>query len=102
MAPGTKVSEEVLRMFRAWGDETRLRLLRRLRAGEQGVCDLTEEPDPRQSLLSFHLRTPKDAGPLTDRREGRRVYHPINPHALRPPRPAPHHPHPRHHRPHRP
>jgi ArsR family transcriptional regulator len=82
MAPSTKVSDEVLRMFRALGDETRLRLLRRLRAGEQCVCDLTEELDSRQSLLSFHLRTLKDAGLVTDRRDGRWVYYAINPDGL--------------------
>jgi ArsR family transcriptional regulator, arsenate/arsenite/antimonite-responsive transcriptional repressor len=54
MAPGTKVSDELLRLFRALGDETRLRLLQRLRGGEQCVCDLTEDLESRQSLLSFH------------------------------------------------
>src|SRR5260370_36795742 len=99
MAPGTKVSEEVLRMFRAWGDETRLRLLRRLRAGEQCVCDLTEELDSRQSLLSFHLRTLKDAGLVTDRRDGRWGPYPVNPHGPQtapraPAQPPPPHPSP--------
>jgi ArsR family transcriptional regulator len=78
MATGAKLTDEVLRMFRALGDETRLRLLQRLRDGEQCVCDLTEELDTRQSLLSFHLRTLKDAGLVTDRRDGRWVYYAIN------------------------
>lgn len=82
MAAGAKLSDEVLRMFRALGDETRLRLLQRLRAGEQCVCDLTEDLETRQSLLSFHLRTLKDAGLVTDRREGRWVYYAINPDGL--------------------
>ena len=78
MAAGAKLTDEVLRMFRALGDETRLRLLQRLRGGEQCVCDLTEELDTRQSLLSFHLRTLKDAGLVTDRRDGRWVYYAID------------------------
>ena len=82
MAPGTKVSDELLRLFRALGDETRLRLLQRLRDGEQCVCDLTENLESRQSLLSFHLRTLKDAGLVTDRRDGRWVYYAINPDGL--------------------
>jgi ArsR family transcriptional regulator, arsenate/arsenite/antimonite-responsive transcriptional repressor len=82
MAVGAKLSDGVLRMFRALGDETRLRLLQRLRAGEQCVCDLTEDLETRQSLLSFHLRTLKDAGLVTDRREGRWVYYAINPDGL--------------------
>src|SRR5512141_1306590 len=82
MAAGTRLTEDVLRMFRALGDETRLRLLQRLRGGEQCVCDLTEELESRQSLLSFHLRTLKDAGLVTDRRDGRWVYYAINPDGL--------------------
>ena len=78
MAAGTKLTDEVLRMFRSLGDETRLRLLQRLRGGEQCVCDLTEELDTRESLLSFHLRTLKDAGLVTERRDGRWVYYAIN------------------------
>ena len=78
MAAGARLTDEVLRMFRALGDETRLRLLQRLRGGEQCVCDLTEDLDTRQSLLSFHLRTLKDAGLVTDRRDGRWVYYTIN------------------------
>jgi hypothetical protein len=35
MAAGAKLTDEVLRMFRALGDETRLRLPQRLRGGEQ-------------------------------------------------------------------
>jgi hypothetical protein len=47
MAAGARLSGEVLRMFRAPGDEIRPRLLQRRRGGEQCVCDLTEELDTR-------------------------------------------------------
>ena len=76
------MEQDLLRMFRALGDDTRLRLLQRLRGGEQCVCDLTDELDTRQSLLSFHLRTLKDAGLVTDRRDGRWVYYALNPDGL--------------------
>ncbi|HUM15016.1 MAG TPA: metalloregulator ArsR/SmtB family transcription factor [Candidatus Nitrosotalea sp.] len=82
MAAGAKLSDDLLRMFRALGDETRLRLLKRLRAGEQCVCDLTDELESKQSLLSFHLRSLKEAGLVTDRRDGRWVYYALNPDAL--------------------
>jgi len=74
--------EATLRLFRALGDETRLRLLEQLHGGEQCVCDLTDELEASQSRLSFHLKTLKDAGLVTDRREGRWVYYAINPEAL--------------------
>ena len=71
--------EQALRLFRALGDETRLRLIERLRGGEQCVCDLTDELEAGQSRLSFHLKTLKDAGVVTDRRDGRWVYYALNP-----------------------
>jgi ArsR family transcriptional regulator len=72
----------LVRAFRALGDESRLRLLTLLREGEQCVCDLTEATGIAQSLLSFHLRTLKDAGLVVDRREGRWVYYTLNRQAL--------------------
>jgi hypothetical protein len=43
MAIATADVEATLRLFRALGDETRLRLLAQLHGGEQCVCDLTDE-----------------------------------------------------------
>jgi ArsR family transcriptional regulator len=82
MALATTDVEATLRLFRALGDETRLRLLGHLRGGEQCVCDLSDELEASQPRLSFHLKTLKDAGLVTDRREGRWVYYTINPEAF--------------------
>jgi ArsR family transcriptional regulator len=38
--------------------------------------------DTGQSRLSFHLKTLKDAGILTDRREGRWAYYSLNPEVI--------------------
>jgi ArsR family transcriptional regulator len=70
------------RLFHALSDETRLRILERLRRGERCVCELTDALDAAQSRLSFHLRILKDAGLVTDRRAGRWSYYAINPEAL--------------------
>lgn len=70
------------RRFHALADETRLHIIDRLRDGEQCVCDLTGLLGTTQSLLSFHLKTLKDAGILIDRREGRWVYYSLNPEAI--------------------
>lgn len=78
----SRESSRALRVFRALGDETRLRLVELLRDGEQCVCDLATALDVGQSLLSFHLKTLKDAGLITDRREGRWVYYALNPDAV--------------------
>ena len=83
MATRTRVSSgRAARLFHALSDETRLQILERLRHGERCVCELTDALDAAQSRLSFHLRTLKDAGLVTDRREGRWMYYAIAPEAL--------------------
>ncbi|HSK20644.1 MAG TPA: metalloregulator ArsR/SmtB family transcription factor [Longimicrobiales bacterium] len=67
-----------LQRIKALADEKRLRILLLLARGEQCVCDLTDALDAGQSLLSFHLRTLKDAGLVTGRREGRWAYYAIS------------------------
>ena len=69
-------------LFHALSDETRLRILERLRAGERCVCELTDALDAAQSRLSFHLKVLKDAGLVSDRREGRWMYYTMNPETL--------------------
>jgi ArsR family transcriptional regulator len=71
------------RLFHALSDETRLRILDRLRRGERCVCELTDALDAAQSRLSFHLRILKDAGLVTDRREGRWSYYAVDADVLR-------------------
>ena len=66
------------RLIHALSDETRLSILERLRRGERCVCELTDALDAAQSRLSFHLRVLKDAGLVTDRREGRWMYYTLN------------------------
>lgn len=69
-------------LFHALSDSTRLSILEMLRSGERCVCDLQDELDAAQSRLSFHLRVLKDAGLVSDRKEGRWSYYTINPEAL--------------------
>ena len=70
------------RLFHALSDETRLRIVTMLQQGERCVCELTGALDAAQSRLSFHLKTLKDAGLVSDRRAGRWVYYSLVPAAL--------------------
>jgi len=63
------------RLFHALSDETRLTVLEMLRGGERCVCDLQDAVGAAQSRLSFHLKVLKDAGLVTDRKEGRWSYY---------------------------
>src|SRR3954449_3628525 len=74
--------DRAARLFHALSDRTRLSILERLRLGERCVCDLTDALDAAQSRLSFHLKVLKDAGLVTDRREGRWMYYMLNGEAL--------------------
>ena len=77
-----RAPREVGPILRALADDNRLRILGKLRSGEQCVCTLTNSLDCAQSLLSHHLKTLKAAGLVTDRREGRWAYYAINPDAI--------------------
>jgi ArsR family transcriptional regulator, arsenate/arsenite/antimonite-responsive transcriptional repressor len=68
--------------FHALSDETRLEIVQMLSHGERCVCELQNTLDAAQSRLSFHLKTLKDAGLVTDRRDGRWIYYALNRDAL--------------------
>ena len=65
-------------LFHALSDETRLEIVQRLRGGERCVCDLTDLLEAAQSRLSFHLKVLKEAGLVSDRREGRWIHYSLN------------------------
>ncbi|MCC7510950.1 MAG: metalloregulator ArsR/SmtB family transcription factor [Planctomycetes bacterium] len=63
--------DELANIFKALGDETRLKLVALLlRHGELCVCDLEHVIGASQSKTSRHLRYLLHAGLVTDRREG--------------------------------
>lgn len=69
-------------LFHALSDPRRLRILDLLRRGEQCVCDLQADLDCGQSLLSFHLKTLRDAGLVSFRKEGRWSHYSLAPGAF--------------------
>jgi len=77
------IESRIERVFHALSDVKRLRILDILRSGECCVCDLAGSLDIRQSLLSFHLRTLRDAGLVSDRKEGRWVHYALNEETLK-------------------
>ncbi len=63
--------EELLVMFKALSEETRLRILKLLENGELCVCDIVAALDMVQPKVSFHLAALKEAGFIRDRKEGK-------------------------------
>ena len=75
-------AEEAVTRLKALADEKRLRIVALLARGERCVCHLQEELDVAQPLLSFHLKKLKEAGLVTDRRDGRWVHYSLDREAL--------------------
>ena len=82
IAPATQSVDQLTRQLKAVADERRLQIIAMLRNGSRCVCELTDSLDAGQSLLSFHLKTLKEAGLVTDRREGRWVHYSLVPEAF--------------------
>ena len=73
---------QVAHWFHALSDETRLQVLELLTGGERCVCELQDAVGAAQSRLSFHLKVLRDAGLVSDRRQGRWVYYSLRLEAL--------------------
>ena len=83
MAHGTAIAPaRAAGLFHALSDQTRLAILDMLRDGERCVCDLQSALDAAQSRLSFHLKVLREAGLVTDRKEGRWSSYAVVPEAL--------------------
>lgn len=67
--------KNAVKLFKALGDPTRLRIVKLLENGELCVCQLTAALKMGQSRISRHLSILKDCGLIEDRRQGRWVHY---------------------------
>ncbi|MFW6137854.1 MAG: ArsR/SmtB family transcription factor [Spirochaetota bacterium] len=65
--------EKILNMFKALGDESRLRILLMLRIRPLCVCEINQVLNIALSTTSQHLKQLKFAGLIEDSKEGRWV-----------------------------
>jgi ArsR family transcriptional regulator len=65
----------ILDVFKALGDEARLRILRAVEIAELSVAEIVEALKMPQSSVSRHLKPLRDSGLLETRREGTSVYY---------------------------
>jgi ArsR family transcriptional regulator len=63
--------QELLSIFKALSEETRLRIIKLLEHGELCVCDIVAALDMVQPKVSFHLAALKEAGFIKDRKQGK-------------------------------
>jgi ArsR family transcriptional regulator len=71
--------EDLLVVFKALAEETRLRIIKLLEGGELCVCDLVAALDMSQPKVSFHLNVMKEAGLIKDRKQGKWTHYRIDP-----------------------
>ena len=69
---------DIVTIFKALADETRVRVLKLLGNGELCVCEIAAALDLDQPRLSFHLRILKEAGIILDRRQERWIVYRLN------------------------
>lgn len=69
---------ELIKVFKALSDETRIRLLKLLQQRELCVCELMQSLNMTQSRVSRNLGILKDAGLVKDRRNGLWVHYSLD------------------------
>jgi len=69
--------KDLITIYKALSDETRLKILKLLEHGELCVCDIVAAFNTSQPKISFHLAILKEAGLITDRKEGKWSYYSI-------------------------
>ena len=69
--------KNMVAIFKALGDENRIRILKLLHSGEKCACKLLEELNIGQSTLSHHMKILCDAGIVTGRKEGKWMHYSI-------------------------
>jgi ArsR family transcriptional regulator len=67
--------QDIVNIYKALSDETRLRIIKLLEHGELCVCDIVASLDIIQPKISFHLGVLKEAGLVKDKRVGKWIHY---------------------------
>lgn len=69
---------ESAKVFKAFCDENRLRILEILQSGEKCACTLLEDLQISQSTLSHHMKILVEGGIVNSRKEGKWTHYSIS------------------------
>ncbi len=72
------IYEDHAKIFKAFCDEKRLRILELLRDGEKCACVLLEQLDLGQSGLSYHMKILVESSIVVSRQEGKWTHYKIS------------------------
>lgn len=70
--------EQDAKVFKAFCDENRLKILEKLRGGEKCACALIEDLGIGQSALSYHMKILVESGIVSARQEGKWTHYSIS------------------------
>lgn len=76
--PAEAKLKSLSRMFQAFGDPSRLKIMHSVLEHELCVCELGELLEMSAPAVSHHLRRLKDLGLVKTRREGKMVYYSLD------------------------
>ena len=71
--------KDTARVFKAFCDENRIRILKLLTTGEKCACKLLEEINITQPTMSHHMKILCDSGIVVGRKEGKWMHYSISP-----------------------
>jgi len=73
-----KQKDNLLQIFKALGDDTRLDIVMLLATGEKYVCEIFEKLKLPQNLVSHHLGILRECNLIINRKEGKWVHYSLN------------------------
>lgn len=65
-------------VFKALGDENRLKIIQMLAEKDMCVCEIIDELNVSQPAVSHHLKNLKQAGIVEDRRDGKWIFYSLS------------------------
>ena len=73
-----QTNPKMARVFKALGDENRIKILTLLHTGVRCACRLLEALNISQPTLSHHMRILQDAGLVSARKDGKWIYYSLS------------------------
>jgi ArsR family transcriptional regulator len=74
----TTIYEKQAKVFKAFCDDNRLRIIELLRGGEKCACVLIDQLHMGQSALSYHMKILVESGVVESRQEGKWTHYKIS------------------------
>lgn len=71
--------KRIAKIFKAFCDENRIKILKLLQSGEKCACHLNDEIKVTQPTMSHHMKVLCDSGIVVGRKEGKWIYYSISP-----------------------